>query len=228
MFSLDQYKKLIFKLIENGLTPTTDWTGIASINTLLIRHDIDFSVDFAYKLALFESELGIRSTYFLMLTSNMYNLISRKNQKLVKRIIKLGHKVSIHFDPSAHEELEEFENEKRIFEKIFNVEVDIVSVHRPGPFLDNNNVSLCGIPQTYSDAYFRNMKYLSDSGGRDVMPLIFEYLNGKRSQGLHLLIHPVWWIARQQNPTETLNFWRKKNSEFLKSEVRLNCKTYED
>ena len=163
-----------------------------------------------------------------MLTSNMYNLISLENQKLVKSIIKLGHKVSIHFDPSAHEDLEEFDNEKRLFENIFDVKVDIVSVHRPGPFLDNNNLSLCGIPQTYNDVYFRNMKYLSDSGGRDVMPLISEYIEGDRNKGLHLLIHPVWWVGIGTNPTETLNFWRKKNSDFLKSEIRLNCKTYKD
>ncbi|MDA8891549.1 hypothetical protein N9I81_01765 [Planktomarina temperata] len=228
MFSLEQYKKIIFELNENDLIPTTDWRGIVSKNTLLIRHDIDFSVDFAQTLALFEYELGIRSTYFFMLTSNMYNLFSSENQKLVKSIIKLGHKVSIHFDPTAHETLKEFEHEKRFFENIFNVEVDIVSIHRPGPFLDNNNVSLCGIPHTYSDAYFRSMKYLSDSGGREVKPLISEYLDGDRSQGLHLLIHPIWWVSRGKNPTETLNFWSEKNSEFLKSEVRLNCKTYED
>ncbi len=227
LFSLDQYKTLIFELIKNGLIPTTDWKAKASNNTLLIRHDIDFSVNFANKLALFESKLGVRSTYFLMLTSNFYNLISSENQKLVKNIIKLGHKVSIHFDPTAHEDLEEFKNEKRLFENIFDVEVDIVSVHRPGPFLDNNNITLCGITQTYSDKYFRNMKYLSDSGGRNVMPLISEYLEGDRSQGLHLLLHPIWWVDSKTSPTETLNFWRKEHSDFLKSEVRLNCKTYE-
>ena len=228
MFSLEQYKQLIIELMNNNLTPTTDWIDITSKNTLLIRHDIDFSVDFAHKLALFESELGIRSTYFFMLTSNMYNLMSSENQRLVKSIIKLGHKVSIHFDPTAHDTLEEFKYEKTLFENIFNVEVDIVSIHRPGPFLEKNNVSVNGIPQTYSDKYFKRMKYLSDSGGRDVLPLVLDYLAGDRSQGLHLLVHPIWWTSKGSSPTETLNYWRKYNSEFLTAEVRLNCKTYED
>ena len=57
MFSLEQYKQLIIELMNNNLTPTTDWIHITSKNTLLIRHDIDFSVDFAHKLAVFESEL---------------------------------------------------------------------------------------------------------------------------------------------------------------------------
>ena len=53
MFSLARYKNLVLEMIEGGLTPTTDWIGKTTKNTLLIRHDIDFSVDFAYKLALF-------------------------------------------------------------------------------------------------------------------------------------------------------------------------------
>ena len=227
MFSLDQYKNLLVTLIESGLNPTIDWIGNARNDTLLIRHDIDFSVDFAHELALFESKLNIRSTYFFMLSSNMYNLLSCKNQSLVKSIINMGHKVSVHFDPNAHDELKKFEIEKNLFESIFDVEVDIVSIHRPGPFLDNNNISLCGIAQTYNDTYFNDMKYLSDSGGRNIMPHISEYLQSDRSCGLHLLIHPIWWVGSGANSTETLNFWRNQNSNFLESEIRLNCKTYE-
>jgi hypothetical protein len=117
-------------------------------------------------------------------------------------------------------------NEKRLFEDIFRVQVDIVSVHRPGPFLYNNNISLCGIPHTYHDTYFKDMKYFSDSGGRNVLPHVYEYLAGYRSQGLQLLIHPIWWVGNGKNPTETIDFWLNKNSQFLASEIRLNCKTY--
>jgi len=226
MFSLDQYRKLLNELTSNGLIPTTDWNTKSSSKTLLLRHDVDFSVDFARKLAAVESDMGIYSTYFFMLTSNMYNLMSYEHQRLVKEIAKMGHKVSIHFDPTAHDVLEKFENEKTLFESVFGVEVDIVSIHRPGPFLDNNNVSLCGTPQTYNDAYFKKMKYLSDSGGRDVMPQLTEFLTGGRTQGLHLLIHPLWWVGRGKNATQTLNFWLQENLKFLTAEVRLNCKTY--
>lgn len=227
MFSLDTYQKIISELKENGLVPTIDWRGITSDSKLLIRHDIDFSVEFAYKLAIFESGLGIKSTFFFMLTSNMYNLLSSENRMLVNQIIDLGHKVSIHFDPTAYQDLEEFKFEKHLFEHVFQVEVDIVSVHRPGPFLDNRNMPLCGIPQTYSDPYFSEMFYLSDSGGRDIRPLISAYLANGRSQGLQLLTHPVWWIAPGKSPTESLDFLRRKNSDFLKSEIKYNCKSYE-
>ena len=51
--------------------------------------------------------------------------------------------------------------------KVSLIEVDIVSIHRPGPFLDNNNVFLCGIPQTYNDTLKKIYEKISDSGGQD-------------------------------------------------------------
>ena len=227
MFSLNQYRELLNQLISSDLIPTTDWRTKSSHDTLLLRHDVDFSVDFARKLAAVEFDMGIYSTYFFMLTCNMYNLMSYEHQRLVKDIAEMGHKISIHFDPTVYDELEKFENEKKLFESIFEVEVDIVSIHRPGRFLENNNVSLCGTPQTYNDAYFKQMRYLSDSGGRNVMPQLADFLKGTRTQGLHLLIHPLWWVGEGNNATQTLNYWLQENSEFLKSEIRLNCKTYE-
>ena len=74
------------------------------------------------------------------------------------------------------------------------------------------------------------MKYISDSGGRDVSTLIFEYLKGSREYGLHLLIHPIWWVDRPvkfSNPTKCLNAWRTQYFEFITSEIKNNCKTYD-
>ena len=117
MFSLDQYRSLLADLTAGGWFPRP--TGIRSQGpTLLLRHDVDFSVDFAHKLATVEFNLGIHSTYFFMLTSNMYNLISGAHKELVKDIAKMGHKVSIHFDPTAYDQLKKFEDEKKLFESI--------------------------------------------------------------------------------------------------------------
>ena len=228
MFSVNKYKSLLEDLTKEDLIPTTNWTGRLEANTLLIRHDVDFSVEFAHKLASIEFNQNINSTYFLMLTSNMYNLISFEHQRMVKEISNMGHKISVHFDPTVYKDLESFKYEKNLFENLFDEEVDIASIHRPGPFLDNNNISLCGVPQTYNDIYVKHMKYISDSGGRDVTPPISEFLNGSRDQGLHLLIHPIWWVGEGFDATSSLNYWRQKNADFITSEIRSNCKTYKD
>jgi hypothetical protein len=158
----------------------------------------------------------------------MYNLFSLHNQKLVKDIRNMGHKVSIHFDPSVYKSLNNFKHEKNIFEKTFKSKVDIVSIHRPGLFLDNNDISMFGIPQTYQDIYFKKMKYISDSGGRDIFPMIKDYIKGKRKTGLHLLTHPIWWIEDTSSPKKIIDAWRSKYLDFITSEIKKNCKSYND
>ena len=224
MFNLKRYEDLIKSLVNAGLKPTTNWNEKLSSNSLLIRHDVDFSIEYAHRLALFESQLKICSTFFFLLSSNLYNSLSAHNQNLIKDIAEMGHKISIHFDPTAYKNLDSFVNEKYIFENTFKRKIDIVSIHRPGSFLDNNNILLSGTPQTYQDIYYKKMKYISDSTGRDVFPLISKYLEGPRDLGLHLLIHPIWWIETGNNPIETLNAWRNKKFDFITSEIRNNSK----
>lgn len=230
MFNINKYLELIKCLLKAGLKPSTNWNKKTTVNTLLLRHDVDFSIDCAHQIAKHESKLKVYSTFFFMLTSNMYNILSAHNQKLVKEIANMGHKVSIHFDPTVYQSLDNFIYEKNIFENLINIKVDIASIHRPGRFLNNNNVTLSGVPHTYQDIYFKKMKYISDSGGRDVSTLIFEYLKGSREYGLHLLIHPIWWVDRPvkfSNPTKCLNAWRTQYFEFITSEIKNNCKTYD-
>ena len=224
MFNIKKYEDLIKKLLGAGLKPTTNWNEKFNEKSLLLRHDVDFSIEFAHQLALLENKLNICSTFFFMLTSNLYNPLSEHSQKLVKDIANMGHKISIHFVPTAHESLDHFIFEKNVFENIFKKKVDIASVHQPGIFLNNNNITLSGTPQTYQDVFFKKMRYISDSKGRDILPLIDKYLEEPRKLGLHLLLHPIWWMGIGTDPIETLNAWRNKKFDFITSEIRNNSK----
>ena len=226
MFNLKQYGKLIKILLNAGLKPSTNWNKKLTKNTLLIRHDVDFSIEYAHRLAVFESGLKISSTFFFMFCTNLYNLLSSHNQKLVKDISQMGHKVSVHFDPTVYKNLKLFKHEKNLFENIFSEKVDIASVHRPKLFLNNNNIKLSGTPQTYQDAFFKNMKYIADSNCKDVFPAIKKYLEEPRKLGLQLLIHPIWWMNIGSDPSGTINNWRSANKDFITSEIRNNCKAY--
>lgn len=228
MFGLENYKTLLDSFLSQGMVFTTSWENESSPETLLLRHDVDFSVELAHQLAEAEAEAGVASTFFFLVTSNMYNLLSRENQRFVSSIADMGHKISIHFDPAAHDDLNRFQDEKVLFDGVFGTKVDIASIHRPGPFLENNNGSLGGVPHTYNDAFFGNMRYISDSGGKNPSPQINSYLAEPRSQGLQLLIHPIWWTQQGYDVTETLNSWQTGFANFIKSEVRRNCLTYDD
>ncbi len=190
MFGRNNYINLIKKLKKKGLESSTDWHSEIYPNYLLLRHDVDFSVNHAYEIAKIDKSQNIFSTFFFMLTSNMYNLLSQTNRQLVLEIKEMGHKISLHFDPTVYKKIDQFKQEREIFEKNFMVEVDIVSVHRPGIFLNNNNLDLFGSKQTYQNKYFKKMKYISDSSGRDVSDDLDDYLESNKKKGLHLLLHP--------------------------------------
>jgi hypothetical protein len=228
MFSASLYERLIQDLLQRGMKFSLDWSAVDTQNNVLLRHDIDFSVDHAHRMAVQEVRLGVRSTFFFMLTSNMYNPMSRAKQDLIKSIRDMGHKISLHFDPTAYKNLNPFRNEKRAFEDMFDIDIDIVSIHRPGPFLDNNNIDLFGVAQTYHDKYFKDMVYISDSGGRDPRPGLDSYFKGAEHKNLQLLIHPIWWGESAASPSATLNAWKAHHIEFITQEIRANCGTYVD
>ena len=146
-----------------------EWHEIKKKN-ILLRHDIDFSLENANLLAKKENELKIKSTYFFMLSSNFYNVFSDHSQKIILDIKKLGHKISLHFDPTVYKKINEGAKiEINTFQKLFKTKVDIISIHRPGSFLKNNNQKLGGCSHTYQDKFFKKIKYISDSGGKNIM-----------------------------------------------------------
>ena len=76
MFSTNSYREILSKLLSAGLVPSTDWGEEIGSTTLLLRHDVDFSITYAHELANLEQQAGITSTFFFMLTSNMYNTLN--------------------------------------------------------------------------------------------------------------------------------------------------------
>ena len=72
------------------------------------------------------------------------------------------------------------------------------------------------------------MKYISDSGGKDIFPKIKTYLKGQRKNGLHLLTHPIWWIKESSSSKKTIDTWRSQQTDFITSEIKQNCKSYDD
>ena len=168
MFGKEAYIDLITKMNEAGLSFSTNWNKKLSKNDVLLRHDVDFSISMALNISKIEHSLKVQSTFFFLLSSNLYNLLSKVNVEKIHKIISLGHKVSLHWDPTVHENEKTFLTEKQTFEEIFGVNVDIVSIHRPGNFLNNNNRDLFGTSHTYQNRFFRDMSYLSDSAGTPV------------------------------------------------------------
>ena len=222
-----KYKALIKLVQDLGLKSTTDWDKLDN-NCLLLRHDIDFSLEYALKMAQIEEEMGVKSTYFFMISSFSYNLFSKNNISIVKRINDIGHKISLHFDIESYENVKEgFFKEISIFENFFESPVDIISIHRPGNFLKDNNKELFGYAHTYQDKYFIDIKYISDSAGKDPRQQVKQFLKEDSSKkALHLLIHPIWWINSEITVSGTINKFIEERKLFLIEEIKKSVRTY--
>ncbi|MGZ5199269.1 MAG: hypothetical protein ACXWC4_05805 [Telluria sp.] len=227
MFGKDAYASVIRSFLRHDFT-FEKFLSTKKNKVVHLRHDIDFSVTDAHQLALLESELGVTATYFFMLSSNTYNLLSKANRSLVKEIQSLHHEVALHFDPLAHEDIDVgFATEKLAFEELFEAKLKIVSLHRPGVFLQHNNRKLAGCRHTYEDTFVKEMTYISDSGGRDIQQDMLQLAHQGVDSPLHILLHPIWWTSKTASPTATLSDWLERNQDFLVDETKRNCKTFE-
>jgi hypothetical protein len=64
--------------------------------TVLLRHDVDLSLDAALRMAELEAEAGAAATYFLLTRSEFYNLDSASGVRAIEHLRDLGHRVGLH------------------------------------------------------------------------------------------------------------------------------------
>jgi hypothetical protein len=64
--------------------------------TVILRHDVDLSLDAALRMAELEHGAGASATYFLMTESVFYNLDSTEGVAAIARLRELGHRVALH------------------------------------------------------------------------------------------------------------------------------------
>ena len=226
-FSVDAFVSLIADFRKAGYRFCT-FSDVEPERCVVLRHDVDFSPADAAKMAAIEQELSVNATYFILLTSAFYNAIAPQTKTHVTAMIASGAKLGLHFDPSIYDNYEAgFEGERRIFEEAFGQKLEIVSLHRPRDFLDDNDRRLPGVRHTYEDEYFKNLKYFADSGGSFAHghPLESDEFQARKS--LHLNLHPIWWMRKGAGPSDKLRSWERSHFQALNDEVGRNCKTFD-
>ena len=233
--NLEMYKDNLQILKENGF----NFISFEEINRkdrfIYLRHDVDFSLESALLMAKIEKSIDINSNYFFMISSNFYNIFSHHSFKIIKEIQKLGHNISIHFDLTIYDDIEDgFLREKNIFEKFFETKIDIVSFHRFGSLYKNEKYSelktslFLNCMHTYHNKFIKDMVYLSDSGGNNIKNIMDTIFDNEKISKIQLLIHPIWWTFKKDKPKYVLDNWLDNHKEFLLTEIRKNCKTYEN
>lgn len=131
-FTVEAYKHLIKALIENGYTITGYDNYEGYEKAAILRHDIDMDIRKALEMARLESELGVRSTYYVLLSSDLYNALSKNSTAYLKEILSLGHWVGLHFDEKKYEATD------NVVEKI-EQEIDTLEMYLGGGY---NNLDI--------------------------------------------------------------------------------------
>jgi hypothetical protein len=169
-------------------------------NSIILRHDLEFSVEIALKMAHIEAELGIKSTYFVQLHSEFYNTLEKKNIQQLHEIKNLGHQIGLHFDThfwniSNEDELHKhLLTDKKTLETYLQTEIKAFSFHNNNDFtMSCREESYCGLINVYSDHFRNSYAYNADSLGFWRFERLEDILTQKKYDKLQVLIHDGLW-----------------------------------
>lgn len=220
-FTIGNYKKLLSFAGKNYSFSFFDEDY--SENSILLRHDLEFSVPIALKMAQIEANLGIRATYFVQLHSEFYNTLEKVNIQDIKEIQKLGHQIGLHFDShfwniETEDQLEKYISlDKNILEQYLEVDIKAFSFHNNTDFtLSCRKEKYAGLLNVYSDYFRSHYAYNADSLGYWRYERLEDRLKEVKEEALQILIHEGMWQDEALPPRQRVFKVIDGNAERLK------------
>lgn len=202
-------------------------------NGVLLRHDIDFSIEQAYKFSRIEKELDITSTYYVLMSAHYYNPASPDNRKMLDLMQKEGFEIGLHFDPTVYgncsiDELKLYVDEEcQYLEKIIGTHVKSVSLHNPSihgqyPLFD-------GYVNAYDPTIFSDENYISDSCMDFRGKNIFKFVEKARESLIQVNLHPIHYSDDSEDYVEifrkhVLSYIDKIDNNFQVNRTYLACR----
>jgi hypothetical protein len=196
---------------------------------IYLRHDVDYSLELALKLAEVNAGMGVEGTFFVLLRSQVYNLLTPWSQRVVERIHELGQRLALHaiINPLAPDEVEsrlqdDFEFARRNLPCLSPV----FSWHNSTPEVLARTAPLeqfAGLINAYSVRFTKNIMYYSDSNMRHSADEFFQLVSARQETALQLLFHPLIWVIGGANMGEVFaSAWQSviKSREHEMSENR--------
>jgi hypothetical protein len=187
-FSLGHYGELLDAARAGGYR-FAFFEGEPREGDLLLRHDVDLSLEAALRLAELEAGAGARATYFLMTESVFYNLASEEGEHALARLRELGHRVGLHA-VYPHARLDErFE--------------PVVAWHNPDP--DYMTAPVEGALNVMTEPWVSPATYRSDSNQHWRSGCPHGELRAGAIPWLQLLTHPEIWVYPGETMSETMH-----------------------
>jgi hypothetical protein len=187
-FDLAHYGEIVAAARAGGYR-FAHFEGAPAVGTVILRHDVDLSLDAAVRMAEVEHDAGASATYFLMTESVFYNLDSSEGVAAIERIRDLGHRVALHaVYPNAPED--------RRFDPI-------VAWHNPDP--EYMRAPLAdGRINVMQEPWFDPATYRSDSNQHWRSGCPHNDLRAGAFPWLQLLTHPEIWAYAGETMGQTM------------------------
>jgi hypothetical protein len=186
-FSIEHYRELLRAAQAGGYR----WAGFDRApepGDLILRHDVDLSLEAALAVAEAEAEEGAWSTWFLMTRSVFYNLASKDGERAIARLRELGHRVG-HHGVYPHVDLDERFD-------------PVVAWHNPEPAFMQSEIP--GAANVMREPFFHPERYRSDSNQRWRNGCPCEELARGDFEWLQLLTHPEIWAFEGTTMRESM------------------------
>lgn len=209
-FTYKAFRELLTLLREHGYTFSSYHDYRKSDKSVIVRHDIDMNIAKAVQMAEIEKQMGIFSTYFVLVTSNFYNIFSKENQEMLREMQQMGHEIGLHFDEAKYDSyktdmVQAMEQEAELLAHCLGCPVRSVSMHRPSKETLAADYVVKGgrIVNSYGQEFFHNHKYVSDSR-RHWREDVLSVIKSEEYNRLHVLTHPFWYDETERTAKEAL------------------------
>jgi len=231
-FTLATYGELLEAFKSKGYSFVSYADMRPTESHIILRHDVDMDLDRAVQMAEFEAGKSVRSHYYVLLRTEMYNVFSNRAHASLRRLLELGHQVGLHFDASHYPQERALleaaaENECDILGSLLGERVETITFHRPALPLQGLAGTFAKRLHGYDPRFFSDIGYCSDSEGRWRFGHPLEHEAIARGTALQLVTHPIWWCALPGEKVETkLQRLLLDVSQTMTREVALNCKPF--
>ena len=186
-FDLAHYREIV-EAAQAGGYRFAHFDGAPTEGSVILRHDVDLSLDAAVRMAELENDAGAAATYFLMTESVFYNLDSSEGVVAIGRLRELGHRVGLH---AVYPRLD--------LDDRFD---PVVAWHNPDP--EFMREPLDGAVNVMQPEYFDPDHYRSDSNQHWRSGCPHEELAAGSFEWLQLLTHPEIWAYPGETMRETM------------------------
>ena len=227
-FTLDGYRALLDSFHECGYRIRGFTDVHADQPHLILRHDLDMSIQAARPIADIEAARGLHAHYFVLLRTEMYNPWSGRGRADLLALSQLGHQIGLHFDAALYpEDIASLDDACRrecdALEQLLGRPVAMVSLHRPSKTLLGVDRELGGRPHVYQPRWFENIGYCSDSRGAWGHGDPMRHRSVTAGRAFQLLTHPIWWTGDPGSPVEKLLTFVDGRVRLLRNELAAQC-----